>query len=51
MSITSLFPIASMVLSVGAAAVYFTHRQPWHGAYWLLGAAITAVATFALVER
>jgi len=46
--VTIFFPVASILLNVAAAGVYFWRADWWHGAYFLAGAAITGIATFGL---
>lgn len=48
LSSPKFFPCASIVLGLGAAARYAAVRDVWHCTYWVLGTAMTAVATFLL---
>lgn len=41
-----IFPVMSMVISAGAAGMYYLGGRPDKGTYWLLGCAYTAVVTF-----
>lgn len=40
------FPTMSMVISAGAAVMYYVNGRPDKGTYWLLGCAYTAIVTF-----
>lgn len=44
--LSNLFPILSITLNLGAAAVYTWRGSYALAAYWFLGAAIGAVANF-----
>lgn len=43
---TTLFPSAMIVMSLGAAAVYAAYGPQWKAIYWLAAAALTASVTF-----
>ena len=46
MIVTKIFPIAMILLSLGAAVVYLYHKDYRQFIYWISGATITAAVTF-----
>lgn len=41
-----IFPLLSVVLAFGAAAIYFIEKDIPRGIYWILGASITITVTW-----
>jgi len=41
-----IFPCVLMILDIAAAIVYFCHKDPKHGIYWVAAAILTGCVTF-----